>query len=274
MFRDGSDVWKNIFFKLQNNGTLESPRGQRTLEIENACFEFHPLKDVYCSFDSRKLSLRYAFAELAWYITGDRDDTRIEKYSSIWATLKNSTSPTYYSNYGYYVFTEKQLQNCAYILKNDKDSRQACIMINRPEVSLSNSKDKLCTNSIMFRIRNNKLNMTVQMRSNDVIYGLGYDAIMFSLFYEILYLNLLETYPELQHGIYFHTAASFHIYEKHWSMMERIVADDHYEILDIPKLSLDEVKLLDEVPRIESGINVDIPHNYKFLRLIYDTFNI
>lgn len=274
MFRNGSDVWRHIFFKLQHDGSLESPRGQKTLEIENACFEFHPLKDVYCSFESRKLSLRYAFAELAWYITGDRDDTRIEKYSSMWAMLKNSESPKYHSNYGYYVFTEKQLQYCATLLKADKDSRQACIMINRPEVSLSKSKDKLCTNSIMFRIRNNRLNMTVQMRSNDVIYGLGYDAIMFSLFYEILYLNLLETYPELQHGTYFHTAASFHIYEKHWPMMEQIVAGDQYTILNVPELSENELHLLNEIPRIEAGMDIEIPQRYKFLRLIHDTFNI
>ncbi len=75
-------------------------------------------------------------------------------------------------------------------MRNDKDSRQACIMINRKEVMMGETKGKLCTNAIMFRIRENKLNMTVQMRSNDVIFGLGIDAVMFSFMYEMMYQRL------------------------------------------------------------------------------------
>ena len=57
---------------------------------------------------------------------------------------------------------------------------------------MSNDKDKICTYSISFRIRKNKLNMTVNMRSNDFILGTQIDFFQFSVIQEMLlkYLSL------------------------------------------------------------------------------------
>lgn len=239
MMRNGKEVWLSIFNALKKNGRLLSPRGQKTIEIEDFCVEFDPLRDTFCTFTERNLSLRYLAGEFAWYLGGDRNDLRIEEYSSFWKQLKNDTSKgdaAYNSNYGHYFFKEGQYGNAVWSLKTDKDSRQACIMINRREVLMSDSKDKLCTNAVMFRIRDNKLNMTVQMRSNDVIFGLGIDAVMFGWIYEMMLCDLRQYYPDLQSGRYFHTAASFHIYERHFEMMDAIIGNggQNYEAHDWP----------------------------------------
>src|SRR5690606_21700179 len=136
------------------------------------------------------------------------------------------------------------------------------------------TKDKLCTNTIMFRIRNNKLNMSVQMRSNDIVTGLGIDAHMFSLIYEIVYQSLLEKYWDLQVGNYHHTASSFHIYERNFQMMEEIAANggDNYIVHEIPTLSgQHEIDFLkNQFPFIEKYIrttkqvpHIHIPEKYK-----------
>lgn len=238
---DGKAAWKRIFHDLQTKGLMLSPRGQKTLEIENYTVELDPLRDRFCSFDARNFSMKYLAGEFAWYLSGDRDDRRIEHYSSFWGTMRNEEPPFYNSNYGHYFFTEGQLDYCFATLIGDKDSRQACVNINRREVSMSSSKDKLCTNAVMFRIRDNKLNMTVQMRSNDVIFGLGYDAPMFCFIYEMLYVRLRDVYPDLEIGRYFHTSGSFHIYERHFEMMEQILSGSPYTAHNFPRLqSADE----------------------------------
>jgi thymidylate synthase len=60
--------------------------------------------------------------------------------------------------------------------------------------------------------------MKVQMRSNDIFYGLTYDAPWFSTIHQTVYLNLLEKYPELQLGGYFHFSDNTHYYERHFEL--------------------------------------------------------
>lgn len=233
-FLPNKHVWLKIFSDLNNHGIENSPRGLKTKNLYNYEILFHPLSNRFCSFKERKLSLSYNLAEWAWYLSADRNDTRMESYAPFWLTVKNEKEPYYNSNYGYYFFGEKQFDYVFDSLKKDKNSRQACIIINRPEVMMSDSKDKLCTYSINFYIDNNEnLNMIVHMRSNCVITGLGIDGNMFSFLYEMLFIKLLEIYPYLKVGSYIHQADNFHIYENHWPIMKGIIennGENYYEI--------------------------------------------
>lgn len=274
MTLNGKQVWLSMFGELKHRGKLCSPRGEKVIELEDYHIDLHPIKDKLCSFKERKLSLSYNFTEFAWYLSGNRNDTRMEELAPFWLTVKNDEQPHYNSNYGFYLFIENQVDYVIDCLLKDKDSRQACVVINRPVVMMGNTKDKLCTNTIMFRIRDNKLNMSVQMRSNDIVTGLGIDAHMFSLIYEIVYQSLLEKYWGLQVGNYHHTASSFHIYERNFQMMEEIVANggDNYIVHEIPTLSgQHEIDFLkNQFPFIEKYIrttkqvpHIHIPEKYK-----------
>jgi thymidylate synthase len=267
------ESWKKMFFDLKNYGKEFSPRGLKILEIEN----YHAELDTYnrfCNFPSRKLNIGYMIAELCWYIKGDRDNEMMEHYSSFWKKVKNKEKPFYNSNYGHYIFNEGQFSYCFNMLKKDKDSRQACIIINRPSVMMSETNDKLCTYSINFLIRNNKLNMHINMRSNDIIYGLSAaDFFCFSVIQELLFILLKEKYNDLEMGSFFHHADSFHIYENKFEIMNSIFENnENNEEVVCPKISSKEEVLfiLLYLPKLEENIrkkntqSVLINKNFKF----------
>jgi thymidylate synthase len=61
------------------------------------------------------------------------------------------------------------------------------------------------------------------MRSNDIFFGLSYDAPWFSLLHQTMYLNLKKVYPELQLGMYYHCADNIHYYERHFDLVDKIL---------------------------------------------------
>jgi len=97
-------------------------------------------------------------------------------------------------------------------LKADHTSRQAIITIWDPakECTVGKSKDFPCCNHVAFIIRNGKLNCTLTMRSNDVLWGFSsINVYEFTVMQEIL-ANMLG----VKVGKYVHIANSFHCYVK------------------------------------------------------------
>lgn len=227
----------NIFKMLMNNGKKVSPRGEEVIELENFSFMFKPYVR-FMNFEARKLNLNYIKKEFLWYLKGDKFDISICDHASLWKSLVNEDG-SINSNYGQYVFGEiNQFKNVIRLLQNDKDSRRASIVILQPYHLLSEMKDLPCTYSINFRIRDNKLNMTVHMRSQDAIYGLGNDLPAFSFIHEMIFIYLRDTiYAMLQYGDYCHVVDSFHVYKKHYGMINKIIHGDVYAPIDCPKIN-------------------------------------
>ena len=103
-------------------------------------------------------------------------------------------------------------------LKKDKDSRQASVAIYRNGMDCwYEGKDTPCTLDLHFMIRNNKLDMTVMMRSNDIIWGVPYDVFMFTCLQEVIANEL-----EIDVGDYVHFPISLHVYKKHYDMLDEV----------------------------------------------------
>jgi thymidylate synthase len=241
---DHGAIFRQIYRDVKERGQLVAPRGQTVLEIEDYSYVLPPFVR-FQSFVSRKLNLNYIKDEMLWYIKGDRYDTSIASKAKIWQGIINRDG-TINSNYGQYIFAgPKQFDNVVRILTEDRDSRRASIMILNDNHLLSDTKDVPCTYGINFRIRNDKLNMSVMMRSQDAIFGMANDCPAFSFIHEMMLNALRRQYPTLDYGTYHHTANSFHIYERHFAMLDRLVADDPYVPVDCPKISgPDEVAFL------------------------------
>ncbi len=96
----------------------------------------------------------------------------------------------------------------------DKDSRQALLRFSLPEHQWIGNKDQTCTLSGLFLIRENKLNLSIIMRSNDLWLGLTYDLPWFMSLIDRMVDELKPHYPELTKGTYTHTVHSLHLYER------------------------------------------------------------
>jgi thymidylate synthase len=253
-------IFKDMFTKVMMYGNKVAPRGLEIIEIENFSYTL-PSYVRFMNYPDRKLNLNYIKKEFLWYLHGNKFDTSIAEHASIWKNLINDDG-SINSNYGQYVFGEiKQFEYVYRTLANDKDSRRASIMILSKDHLLSDTKDIPCTYAINFRIRNNTLNMTVHMRSQDAIFGAGNDIPAFSFIHEMMYNYLKLVYPDIQYGTYHHVVDSFHIYKKHYQMVDNILKGQENMPIECPKISGPE-----EVHNLLNLEFDNVPEKYQFTR--------
>lgn len=223
---------------IMNSGREVSPRGAKIKEIEDGMLTLSPLFPCM-SFEDRKMKIGYAKHEWIWKLSGDRFDDSIKNHASAWADLKD-TDGGYNSNYGQYFFGQQNgFRWVVEELIRDRDSRRAVIPLLNQTHLRTNNPDHVCTESVSFRIRDGALNMSVNMRSNDFIWGFTNDAITFSCLYRLVYAALEPFYPDLQIGTYCHKADSLHIYERHWPMARQIATNgmEKWYLEEIPIIS-------------------------------------
>ena len=65
--------------------------------------------------------------------------------------------------------------------------------------------------------------MITYIRSNDCIRGFTFDAPWFMLLMQCMKSDLQYYYPELELGKYIHFAGSLHLYEEHFSLVEKML---------------------------------------------------
>lgn len=223
----------DIYNDLYTKGKLTSPRGLKVLEIQDYMVTLPP-RDRFTSFEARNFNLDYAKFEMLWYLTADPYNDMIMKSASMWEGLRQPNGG-WFSNYGYYWFggAKPGFHWVINMLSNDPDSRQAVIPMLNTNHLFTTNKDIVCTYSVSFRIRDNQLFMSSNMRSQDAMWGFTNDIFCFSVLHEMVYAFLKETYPDLTMGSLTHKVDSFHVYERHFKMLEDIVDqgnDGYYEV--------------------------------------------
>jgi thymidylate synthase len=111
------------------------------------------------------------------------------------------------SNYGWQWNRNDQIDYVVAKLRNVKDTRHAAISIYDAKEWRSYRKDTPCTYAVQFTILNNRLNMAVLMRSNDLWYGFCNDQYQFSRLQKMIADRL-----KIETGNYYHYAHNLHLY--------------------------------------------------------------
>lgn len=252
-------IFLNVYNQLYTRGYTSHPRGMRVIEIQDFMVTLPPY-ERFTSFNARKFNLDYAKFEMLWYFTADPHNDMILKSASMWDDLRQPDG-RWFSNYGQYWFGSPQYGFDWVVgsLIKDKDTRQAVIPMLRHGHLFTSNKDVVCTQSISFRIRRNKLYMSVNMRSQDAVWGFTNDIFCFSVLHEMVYKTLLDTYDDLEMGTFTHKVDSFHVYERHFIMLEQILdeGEDGYYEVDCPRIydKREVVNLIDFRPEDTDSIN-------------------
>ena len=131
---------------------------------------------------------------------------RYGKVPEIWKRMANERGQVN-SNYGYQWERNRQLDNVVEMLSENPSTRQACISIYDGKEISEYAFDTPCTYAIQFTIVNNRLDMCVTMRSNDLWYGFCNDQYQFSKLQETVSERL-----EIDTGVYYHFAHNMHLY--------------------------------------------------------------
>jgi len=160
--------------------------------------------------DKRKWNKDYAEAEWQWYLSGDRNISKLgELYGTvpmIWQRMADNQGNVN-SNYGWQWKRNDQIGEVINILKNYRETRQATISIYDGKEIDKYTNDTPCTYAIQFTIVNNRLHMCVTMRSNDLWYGFCNDQYQFSKLQELIAKEI-----NMEIGTYYHFAHNLHIY--------------------------------------------------------------
>lgn len=166
----------------------------------------------------RKWSKTYAEREWQWYLSQNRSVEEIKKFAPTWDKMHNGDNIVN-SNYGWQWGRNNQLDKTIEQLKKNPFTRQAWISIFDGKEKDDYAFDTPCTLSVGFNVDNtieDTLNMTVIMRSCDLVYGFCNDQYCFSKLQE-----LVATELGLNVGIYYHFAQNLHIYDYHFDMNKK-----------------------------------------------------
>lgn len=239
MRRPNYDVWLKMFTDTMLRGIETQPRGQAIRELEDYKIVIDPMHP-FMNFKHRNLKIEYFKKEMLWKLTGDPFNTDIMAHAKMWASVRNNDG-SFNSNYGQYWFGEQMGLFVAFNeLVKDIYSRRAVIPMLRASHIGPHVKDTVCTESVGFRIRDGRLNMSVHMRSSDQIFGLGTDIPTFAFLQRLLLGMLRSVYTELELGNMTIVAMSSHIYGRHFEMVESIIADPailECSVMPVPSVS-------------------------------------
>lgn len=244
------ETLKDIYF---NYDYRASPRG---LPVREKCdYSFRvlcPVAEPIVTLDEARNNViaSYTAKEVELYNGCANTASEFAKASKFWEKLANPDG-TVNSAYGYLIWKNKSAGNPYFefgskeyplnpndesvsgnrtpwewaklSLIQDKDSRQAIVRFSLPEHQWVGNKDQTCTMHANFLIREDKLNLSVVMRSNDLVLGLVYDLPWFVSLIDRMVEELKSTYPNLTKGTYTHTVHSLHIYERNEEMVLKMI---------------------------------------------------
>lgn len=245
-----AEAYKQLSETLLNSFQHESsPRGFKIRECLNQVITItNPYSNMFSNI-CREPNLDYLLSELKLYFSGNNNSIDFSQASKFWENLKN-TDGTINSAYGYLLFKDlnkyglSQWEWAKESLLKDIDSRQAVLHFNNSTHQHKSVKDFPCTMFGIFNIRKNKLNFTIHMRSTDHIFGTSYDMPFFMLLMQCMRLDLITQYPELELGYYTHISNSYHVYEKHFDLLQSSLKSEFAEVF-IPKLTVNPILNLD-----------------------------
>jgi len=191
-----------------------SPRGFDIKEITNPTIVLTNPKKCLVTLQSRKLNYAFTTIEKLEYMSGRTNPDCISFYNKNFGSFMNE--------YNLFdgAYSERLIYWFRYIynlLKKDKDSRQAVSTIYGQQ-DRHTSKDIPCTILHHYMIRNNKLNMTTYMRSNDLLWGFPYDVNAFCFLQQVMAKML-----NVELGTYTHIAGSMHSYNERENQLAKIL---------------------------------------------------
>ncbi|MDC6389212.1 thymidylate synthase [Maribacter sp. PR1] len=237
-----------LYKNLLKGGCKVNVRGSSTVELYPVYIKLDNPRKRLTTLVNRRWNLPFAIGEVAWHLSGSKDFDFISYYSKNWkVALEDNEDEIRNSCYGYQIFSNnnKVWNGLITELLNYPNSRRAVISLLDSKKTLGkNVRDVACTSTIQFLIRNNKLDCIVNMRSNDIVWGLPNDIFFTTILQEWLAIIL-----NVELGVYYHNVGSLHVYERHFELLENILKNPIYYDIGMPKM--------DNIHNIESFVNFE-----------------
>jgi thymidylate synthase len=209
---------------INNRGKKQQSRNGEVLAFdEPVSTEYLMPQEKVIFFEERDANPFFHFFEAFWMLMGSDDlhfvrqfNNRMAEYSDDGQTLNGSAYGKRWKNH--FVESENlehgpyidQLDVIASYLKKDPNNRRLVLSMWDASQDLTNqkSKDLPCNLQVCFRPQEQRLNMTVYNRSNDMVWGAyGANAVQFGTL-----LEYLASKAGMGIGTYHQVSNNFHVY--------------------------------------------------------------
>ena len=221
--------------KLIEEGKHESSRNGDTVEVLNFKTELtKPLERCVGGY-GRNANIFFLLQEAIWIWLGQK---HVEPLAAFNSNMRNFSDDgkTFHAPYGFRLRNygipsdvdtfEKicidqdrlfpdlpnqgtdQIKECLLMLEANPQDRRVVASIWNPLLDLGTKcKDVPCNDMIMLKVRDEKLHMTIQNRSNDLHWGLPTNVFQFSFI-----LEMMSTILGVEMGTQTHNSQSLHVY--------------------------------------------------------------
>jgi thymidylate synthase len=156
-----------------------------------------------------------ALGELFWYLSGTNSYRFITHYlpSEAYKKEDDNDDNSVRSGYGERLLARdgkiNQIDNVIQRLRDQSTSRRAVIQLFDATDLTEDFKQIPCTCTLQFIVRDGRLNLLVNMRSNDAFRGLPHDVFAFTMIQELIARSI-----DVDVGVYKHCAGSLHLYSR------------------------------------------------------------
>ena len=215
---------------------IQDSRAGKTLEFTTPVITTYqkPCERVLF-WKARDANPFFHFMESLWMIEGREDVDFLVKYNKGMNSFSDD-GKTFNGAYGYRwrnFYAKDQLNIIVERLKNNPDDRRCVVAMWECTNDLDrNTLDTPCNTHIYFKIRKNKVNMTVCCRSNDMIWGAyGANAVHFSMLQEYMASRI-----GVEVGVYNQISDSFHVYVDLFNEMDKAMPDEDFYSLKYPMI--------------------------------------
>ena len=215
--KSANEVWVKATNQLLNEKATLNGRSGEVYELLHTFISIDDPKQKWIYNRIPPMSLGFALAELVWIMNGE-DDAKVINFWNPRLKKYAGNHESYYGAYGKRIrshFGFDQMEKAYQTLQTIPESRQVVIQIydTKTDFPTENGKprneDIPCNICSLLKIRNNKLEWSQIMRSNDVLLGLPYNFIQFTGLQEII-----AGWLEIQLGTYNHYSDSLHLYQR------------------------------------------------------------
>lgn len=216
------DAWCSMLLRTMEFGELLHSRNGQSTELVGESFKLTDIDRNVLQNPRRNMSLKYACAELIWYLSRDLSVDRIQHYAPQYEKFANEN--LVHGAYGHRIESGHcgdQLAQVVDLLREQPNTRQALIQLWHPRdlwFSLNHPRNDVpCTICIQFMLRDGALHMIVYMRSNDLWLGTPYDVFCFTSLQKLVADLLCASY-----GTYTHNVGSLHFYLKNENAIHEV----------------------------------------------------
>ncbi|SEO79756.1 thymidylate synthase [Amphibacillus marinus] len=237
--KDANEVWSKATSELMSEQNITTPsRSGNNIELLHALIHIEDPTQRWTTNRVPPISIGFALAELIWILFGSKD-AKVINYWNPSLPRFSGISDQYHGAYGYRIrhnFQIDQLERAYLTLKNNTDSRQVVISIWDPKIDSPDNQgqpvnqDIPCNICSLLKVRNNKLEWTQIMRSNDILLGLPYNLIQFTSLQEVI-----AGWLDVDIGSYTHYSDSLHLYCRD---LEKVGISNDLKILNKDSLFL------------------------------------